>query len=114
MTQLQALGLTLVFEAVVAAAIARWARRPAWQVALTFVAGSLCTHPLAWTVNAALMPTFSFAPRAALIEVAVSLVEGALLAFALRMPVGRSMTMAAVVNAASFGLGLLGWWLGLL
>lgn len=114
MTQLQALGLTLIFEAAAGAAAARWLCRPAWQVALSFVAGSLCTHPMAWTSNAALAQWLDFAPRAAIVEVCVALVEGALLGFALRTSLGPSVAVATFVNSVSFGAGLLGWWFGLL
>ncbi len=111
-TQLQALALTLGIEAAAGALAARWIRRRAWQVALTFAAASLCTHPMAWTTNAALTPWMPFAPRAAIVEIAVALAEGAMLGFALRVRPGPAVLVATAVNAASFGVGLIIWWFG--
>lgn len=112
MTQAEALCLTLLVEAVAGAGLGPWLRRPRWQVALCFVAASLCTHPVVWAANAALAAALPFAARAALLEVSVALVEAALAAVALRLAWRPALLAGVVANAASFGVGMGLWALG--
>lgn len=111
MTQAEALGLTLVVEAAVGATLGRWLARPRWQVALTFVAASLCTHPLVWQANERLIGTLAFPARAAVLETAVAVLEGAMAHLALRIGWGRGLAAGAAANASSFATGILLWWL---
>jgi hypothetical protein len=114
MTQLEAMAATLAIEACAGALLAPKLGRQRWKVALVLVAGSLCTHPFAWASNQALAAHWAFAPRAALIEVVVAIVEGAMLALALRVAWRPALATGFAVNAASFGLGLLWWWWGVM
>lgn len=110
MSQGEALLLTIAVEVVVAMtwfAVARWLPRCAWWRAGIAVAGaSLVTHPFAWQANVEWLRALPFVARAAFIEIAVAAVEGALLVVALRLSVWRAAAIAAIMNAASFTVGL--------
>lgn len=116
MTQTEALALTLAIEVPVALAwllAAGWlARRAWWRAALVVIAASLITHPLAWQANRVWLRSWSFWPRATVIEVGVALVEALVLAWGLTLPPRRALVIAAAMNAASFGGGLLWFYLG--
>lgn len=109
MTQLQAMLLSVLFELPVVLALGL-RRRPAgtpWtRLALVGVAMTLITHRFAWTLNQELA-AWPFAPRAALVEGLVVLLEGALLARWARLGWRDGYAVALVANATSFGLGLL-------
>ena len=111
MTQLEALALTIGVELPVALAwfgLARWLPRDAWwRGVLVVVAVSLMSHPLAWQANEAWLRTWSFWPRAAVIELGVVLVEAVVLAWGLTVPARRAAVVSAAMNAASFAVGLL-------
>jgi hypothetical protein len=104
-TQAEALGLTLLFEVPLALLLAaRW--RPPWgRLLLVACATSLLTHPFAWN-GIRHLDSLPFWARAALFESAVALVEGVM--YARLVPLGwkRGLLVGAVVNAFSFGLGL--------
>lgn len=84
-------------------------RRPlggAWRALAVGVAVNVATHPLAWTLAVGrLLPWLA-------IEVAVTIVEAALLwaaarALGRRLPVHESLLVALAANALSAGVGLL-------
>ncbi|MCB9780612.1 MAG: hypothetical protein H6742_18740 [Alphaproteobacteria bacterium] len=107
MTQLQALGLTLLFELpVVALLCARW--KPDWaRLMVVAAAASLVTHPFAWHgIRALQAATGSFAVAAAVGEPLVALVEGLLYAKVAGLGWRRGLFVGAAANAFSFGLGL--------
>lgn len=116
MSQLQAFLLTLGLELGLAAAC--WAVAPVrralgldarlGRTAIAVLAVSCVTHPFAWWANTvgASYGFVDFGPRAALIESAVIIVEGLLLAYALPAPLVRAQAFSAVLNLGSFGLGL--------
>lgn len=115
MTQPEALTLTVAIEVPVALAwllAVGWLARPAWWRALLVVAAaSLITHPLAWQANQVWLRAWSFWPRATVIEVGVALVEAVVLAWGLTLAPRRALVIAAAMNAASFGGGLLWFYL---
>jgi hypothetical protein len=113
LTQAEALGLTLLVEAAVGAGLGRWLGRPRWQGGLCFVAASLCTHPLVWASNQALVGFLPFVARAAVLETTVSLVEAAMARLALGASWPRALGAGFVVNGASFGVGITVWFFGL-
>jgi len=81
--------------------------RPAWwRMALVLAGCSLITHPFAWWGNRALVEAMPFAWRAALVEAAVVVVEGAVLRFALGLRSTTAWGSALLMNAASFGYGV--------
>lgn len=116
MSQLQALGLTLLLELPVVLLLARLLGWPvAWKRLLLLAsAASLLTHPFAWEGLRWLRAwTPDFWPRAVVVEVAIALVEGVL--YAKLGPLGwrRGLLLGLGVNAWSFGLGLVLarlWW----
>jgi hypothetical protein len=116
MSQLEALGLTIAIEVVVALAIllgARWLPRAELARAGAIVAAaSLLSHPLAWQANTVWLRRLPFAERAAVIEIAVALIETVVLAFGLRIGWRRAAVIAVIANAVSFALGLwlTRWW----
>jgi hypothetical protein len=75
-------------------------------VAGAAIVASVLTHPGAWAVNEGLRGIVPFAPRAAVIEVAVALAETVVY----RLVAGLAWRVAAaasfVANAASFFIGL--------
>ncbi len=111
MTQPEALGLTVAIELPVAFAwfvLAGWLERSGWwRGALVVVAASLLSHPLAWRANEEWLRAWPFWSRAAVIEVAVAVVETAIVAWGLRLGRGRALVVASTMNAASFAAGLL-------
>ncbi len=109
MSQLEAMLLSLVIEVPVVlalVAIFRWApRSDLWRLVLVAVAATLLSHPFAWYANENLGGTF--AVRAAIIEVSVTVMEAALYAWLGRLGVWRGLAASTVANGASFGIGLL-------
>ncbi len=120
MTQAEAAALTVVLEAGAGAALAPWLRRSAGhaqasvaraQAALACGLASALTHPFAWSANRALDAHLPFAERAAVIELAVVVAEATLFGFGLRLRPASALMLSFVCNGASFGFGLLAWWL---
>lgn len=111
MTQLEALGLTVALELPIALAWflpAGWLpRRAWWRGALVVIAASLISHPLAWQANVVWLRGWGFWPRATVIELAVAVVEAAILAWGLSLPARRAVVVSTTMNACSFGGGLL-------
>lgn len=111
-SQLDALLRTLAIEAPVAIACLLIATRrderrvPPWQMLLVIIGCSLITHPLAWWSNRGLAELFKFAPRAAIIEAAVVIVEAVILRGGLLVRWPVAIATAFVMNMASFGFGL--------
>lgn len=83
----------------------RGGRHPIVRLALLVAACTLITHPFAWGINEALRGQFSYWPRVGAIELAVSLVEGALYATIAGFGWGRGMALGFAANAFSFSLG---------
>ncbi|HVG94865.1 MAG TPA: hypothetical protein VND21_10495 [Planctomycetota bacterium] len=110
MTQSTALLLTLAIEVpiVVGLTVAgRWPRRDVLRLGVTAIGASLLTHPLLWLADAALQSRLAWAPRVALLEVGVTLLEAAAYAIAGRAGWPRGLLLSLVANAASLGTGLL-------
>jgi hypothetical protein len=110
MSQLEALALTLAIELAVVAAFAMLLRfwpRSAWPRAfMVAAAASLLSHPWAWWMNTSALVMLPFFERAVVIELAVVAAETMLYALVGGLPLWRALAVAAVANAASFGLGL--------
>lgn len=106
MNQAQALALTLACEVPLACG---WLRgSPLARTALTAVAASGLTHPLAWHVASRLSPAQY---RAGLwwIEAAVVLVEALVFRLALGLAWPRALAVSLAANALSMAVGW--WWL---
>ncbi|MCA8920918.1 MAG: hypothetical protein KDD82_03850 [Planctomycetes bacterium] len=98
-------ALTLAIELPIAAALAPASDRG--RAVLAAALASLTTHPL---LTAAL---FTYAPPlgvVVLLEVAIALLEGAALRFAVPLTWGRALTVSGVMNAASALSSPLWWW----
>lgn len=115
MTQTHALALTLGIEGVVGALLLwawGWRGSSLARGVVVVLAASLLTHPLAWAANSRWLVGLAFPVRAAIIELTVVAVEATILALALRRISseragwGRSAILSLVMNAASFGYGL--------
>lgn len=88
-------------------ALAGWLERRAWwRGALVVIAASLISHPLAWQANAVWLRGWPFAPRAAVIELTVAIVESAIVAWGLSLAARRAAVIATSMNAWSFAIGL--------
>lgn len=109
MSQGFALALTLGVELPLLALHSRWLTGAAASARLLALgaAGSLLSHPFAWNGLPLLMPHLGWWPSALLIEIAVALFEAGLLAMFLPLSLGRALPLAALMNAGSFGVGLL-------
>lgn len=77
-----------------------------WRMVLVLAGCSLITHPFAWWGNRAMLDVMPFAWRAAIVEAAVVIVEGAVLRYALGLRSTTAWGTALVMNAASFGYGV--------
>ncbi len=77
-----------------------------WRMVLVLAGCSLITHPFAWWGNRALVDTMPFAWRAAIVEAAVVIVEGAVLRYALGLRSTTAWGTALAMNGASFGYGV--------
>lgn len=116
MSQLEALGLTIAVELVVALALllaTGWiARGDVGRAALVVAAASLLSHPFAWLANTAWLRVLPFSTRAAIIEVTVAAIECVVIALGLRLTWRRAAVTAVAANATSFALGLwlVRWW----
>lgn len=110
MSQLEALLLTIVLEIAAAVPFAlglRWVERAQLARAAAVVgAVSLVSHPLAWQANTAWLVGMAFPVRAAIIELAVVALEGALMAAVMPLAWRRALVLAFIMNATSFGIGL--------
>ena len=98
-------AITLLIEVPLAAGLAPSGRR--LRTAQAAALASLTTHPL---LTAAL---FTYAPPlgvVVLLEVAIALLEGAALRFAVPLTWGRALTVSGVMNAASALSSPLWWW----
>ncbi|MEM7156678.1 MAG: hypothetical protein AAF799_27770 [Myxococcota bacterium] len=120
MTHETALALTLTIEGIVGGGLLLgWLQLRRGELGrgiMIVLAASLLTHPAAWQANRVWLLSLPFPPRAAIIEVSVALVEAMILRFALRAMIddgaervtwARCLVVSFVMNAASFGYGLL-------
>lgn len=107
MNQLEALALSIVIEAAVAAAAARRLERAPTVLALTACGATLLTHPVLWVGALACYRVAPVPVCVLVLEVAVALAEAAAYAGAARLPWRRALALSAVANAASCGVGLM-------
>lgn len=109
MNQWMALLLSLAVEIPCVLLLSRLLRpRPGLpRTAAVAATATLLTHPLAYQLTLLLRPLMPFVWRAAVIEGAVVLVEGALFAKVGEMGWKKGLAVALVANALSFAVGLL-------
>ena len=105
MGQGAALVLTLVVECLVVVVLLRPSVIGMSRIIAAAAAASLLTHPFAWRAAAALSPD-GYAQGVAIIEVAVVLVEAAVLRLLLPVDARRAFVIATIANLASFTAGL--------
>lgn len=107
-TQWGAMGVTLLVEGVVAAALARSFGVAPSRAARAAIAGSLLTHPFVWWAHFQLLPVHGYWTSLALVECIAVFGEAPIYRLA-----GASWTRAVVlsllVNAASVLAGLSPW-----
>lgn len=109
MSQGFALALTLGVELPLLALLSRWltGTTPSPRILTLGAAGSLLSHPFAWNGLPLLRPHLGWWPSALLIELGVALFEAGLLAALLPLSLRRALLLAGLMNAGSFGVGLL-------
>jgi hypothetical protein len=114
MSEWLALSLSIVVEALVAAALVgglRWGRGALG--ALSAALGTLATHGFAWNGMLMLMDSLDYWTAFLCVEAAVVLVESLAYILCARLPLGRALLASLIANAASSGLGLALYALGL-
>lgn len=101
-------ALTVVVELLVALAYALWRKRSRVKLLTIVLMMNLITQPALWLIITSLKSNTAFWPLA-IGEVIVWLVEGGILAFALRKQAKfpEALALSLVLNLASFGIGLL-------
>lgn len=114
MTQLQALATSILIEAIIVASLlsmtASVETKRKEMLARWFAIGcclTLVTHPLAWRANTAWLVAMPFGARATVIEVSVTLIEGAILWLLCSRRMITCQLISAAANGTSFGVGLL-------
>lgn len=107
MTQMQALLLSMLSEAAVAAALVAWLRwgAPA-RAAGAAVLATLLTHWAVWLLMPRLYGPLGYWGAFALAEAAVVLAEAAVYRLIAVRGAGRALLVSLAANAASAGLGL--------
>lgn len=107
MSQLEAFLLTFVLEVPVALLIARFVKAELKWVLVAALLGTTITHPILWFLNDGdalrFLPPW---PRILALEVAATLVEGAVYFGVARMKPAVAWGTSLAANATSFGLGL--------
>lgn len=98
--QMAAWALTLVSEAIIAAALARSFGLAAWKAAAAAVLGSLVTHPNVWWLHHHLLWELGYWPSFAIVEGYAVLVESAFYCAA-GARLGTAIAISFVVNAGS-------------
>lgn len=112
MTQLLALLISLGIEAPIVLLIlfhtgyisCRW---DIFTSLIIACAATLLTHPFAWESNQVLIPFIGFSIRVILIESIVSVTEGIVYRFFLKISWQKSLLTSLVANGSSFIGGLL-------
>ena len=111
MGQLPALAITIAVELVVAMLLATavgWVEREdRVRLAIAVVAASLLTHPVAWWASHYGLAGMPRELKVVGIELAVVLLETIVLRVAVPLRWGRAVGLAALFNAASYGVGLM-------
>jgi len=102
--------LTLAVELPVALCLLlalRWTERvDVGRAAAVIAAATLLTHPVAWWASVVGLHGWVWSDKAMIIESAVVVAETGVLAGALPMRIWRAWVVAAVMNLASFGVGV--------
>lgn len=113
MTAEGALALTLAIEVPLATLAARLflPAAPWRRVLLAALCASLLTHPFAWWASRTL--PWPFAERATVIELSVVAAEAVVYTLLVPLRPRAGFALSLWANGASFGLGLLWWYLGL-
>ena len=107
MTQLEAFLLTLALELLATLVLGRvvgWPMAP--RVLVAVVVASVVTHPILWAVARQLPPAWWW-PAVLAMELAIGLIEGVFVGFVGRIGLRRGLVVGVVMNAFSFGVGLL-------
>jgi len=119
--QVAAFALTCVVEAagaVVVGSCLRPAARPVGSAraaaALSAVLGSAATHPVVWWLNQAWALQGSWLAKVLVLELAASLLEAIAYRALVRVSWRQAVWCSLVVNALSFGVGLVLYAAGLL
>jgi hypothetical protein len=107
MTQLEAFLLTLALELLATLVLGRvvgWPMGP--RVLVAVVVASVVTHPVLWAVARQLPPAWWW-PAVLAMELAIGLIEGVTVGLVGRIGLRRGLVVGVVMNAFSFGVGLL-------
>ncbi len=113
MTEIEALILSAAIEAPIAFLVAhkmRWACRGSLHVAAASAAATAITHPQLWAAALWAYPRFPYWPSIIVLELAVVLVEGGLIAWMAALRIDRAMLVSLAANGGSCLFGL--WFAG--
>jgi hypothetical protein len=75
-------------------------------VAIWGVLASSITHPIAWQINN-LAQSIDYGFRVAILELLITLAEGVIYHYALRLRWSRAMVLSLAANVASYGVGMI-------
>lgn len=106
LTQMTAMGLTLVIEAPLVALAGRYMQRPVRRMLVAALLPSLLTHPFAWHAWTLLGP-HDFVAGVLLIEALVWGAEAVMLRFLMPMKWRQAILLSLVANSASVTAGWL-------
>ena len=109
MTEIEALIFSAAVEAPIGFLLARqmrWACRGRLHVAAASAAATAITHPQLWAAALWAYPRFPYWPSIIVLELAVVLVEGGLIAWMAALRIDRAMLVSLAANSASCFIGL--------
>jgi hypothetical protein len=106
-SQLEAFCITIGIEVLVAMGMTTLISVPSIaRLSLAVVLGTVLTHPLLWAV-ADRIPSDWWWPAIFALEVVIGVVEGVVVVVMGRVPWRGGLLIGVIMNAVSFGLGLL-------
>jgi hypothetical protein len=108
MSQIEALALSMLIEALVAALAVRalnWGS--AFRAAIIAMAGTFATHWAVWSFVEQGAPSLDYASAVVVAEAGAVAVEAIIYALALPVSPARALALSLSANGASFAAGLL-------
>lgn len=107
MNQITALILSVLIEAVIAAALVTlWRAGDARRAALAATLATLVTHWAAWWGVSSLEGSLGYLPAVVVVEACVVLAESVAYRLIVPLRLPRALVVSLVANAASAGVGL--------
>ena len=109
MTEAMALVISAAVEAPVAfliVVLTKWPCRGAWHVGLASAVATAVTHPQLWSAALWAYQRYSYWQTITVLEAAVVVVEGLLIAWMAALKLSRAMLVSLIANSASLLIGL--------